>query len=232
MSDRTGTITATDQLSLSGLWVPQNNQIQYTYQIARMTNSDGDYLKFSDAFDEVFNCTSVYKYNSTTDLGNALSLIYLGSVKNGWLITNITVETNWNDYPVVTFTSHNHLSNAHTDNRNKYTWPTELTAKWLGDVGAIDLSGNADDDTGVCIQSSTATFSLNHVDENCGGTGSHWVGDNIQCECQIVDNYVGAPDAFAALSASWRLIEENWSDSNEEFEKSSCTQIRPVTRNA
>ena len=226
MADNQPTIAASDLFTLGGFFIPQNSTLTDENSFAEMVKANGDTEKFSSAFDDITTAVVEYRFNADTGLGAALPNI--GDLGNVYHITELVVETSWENYPVIRITGHNHDNNAHIDDRNEYAIPTEIASILTGAQGAYDFSGNAEN-TVSCIQSSTFTLSADHVDANCN-TGEHFVGQLIHARAETVDNYVGISVSVAALSASWRIESFEQSDSNTEFDTSTFTQFRGVSR--
>lgn len=212
MSDQNVALEASDIFGLGGNFIPQNSQLSTENSYARMIKANGDFEKWSSTFNQITNATCPYKYNADTGLGAALPNI--GSVTGGYLITEIGIETVYNDYPTITITGHQHEENPHANDRVQYT--CSITGDFTGAIGAYDLAGLAADE--VCATRSTYTMAINHIDAECG---DHWVGQNVQGTESCTVEYIGHIAVFTV--AGWVVRTYVISDSNEAFDTSSIT---------
>jgi len=219
MSDQAVLLEAGDKFGLGGNFVAQNSDTTTDQEWARMLNSNGKWLKWSNEFNAITNVTVVYKYNATTGLYSALPL--LGAVSNSIIITGIDIESVHDDWPTITITGHNHTANAHENDRNTWDLSSFLTLA-TGAFGAYDWAGLAADE--VCAQRSTISASVNHLDENCDH--EHWVGQNIQAQLTATVEYIGP--ITAPSIENWNVSSWHNGDSNEAFDKSSITIERPL----
>jgi hypothetical protein len=156
-------------------------------------------------------------------------LPYVGSVENTIHIDSITISTTYNDYPTITISGHNHAGNAHTDNRTEYAPYSSVITALTGAVGAYDFFGKAS--ATVCATESNYTLSCTHVDVECG-TGNHFVGNNILGIEEASVTYVGdswTPRTSPAVSG-WTVTSADSTDSNQEFDTSTITATKLVTR--
>lgn len=222
MADEAVSLSASDVLGLGGNWIPQNSQISTDFSYAEMLKSNGDYQKWSDTFDEIATVNIPYRFNADAGLGAGLPNI--GSIHNGYHIDGYTIDTTHNEYPMVTFSAHQHGVNPHIDDRVEYALPAGLIALALGSLGAYDWAGLAADE--VCGQSSTLTMSLNHIDENCDS--DHWTGQNVQGVVECTVNYIGNITSFTV--AGYTVTNYTINDSNEAFDTSSITFSDYLTR--
>ena len=223
MADAAVTITASDAFGLGGLWIPTDTSISTDWTYASMKSADGDFLKFSDTFDEITTVTTNYHFNADVGLGAAIP--NLGSVEGGWLITDIAIASTHDDYPVITLTGHNHGENPHIDDRNEYALTADMIAIITGAKQAYDLAGLAG--AAVCATGSTLTMSLNHIDANCD-EGDHFVGQNIEAMESMSVDYVG--EVGAVVIADWTNTNITINDSDGDFDSSTVTADRLLTR--
>ena len=221
MTDEAISLEASDVFGLGGLWIPQSSTLSTENEYATMIKANGDYEKFSATFNDVTNVTNPYKYNSDSGMGAALPNV--GSVENGYLITELVVESIYNDYPLVTFTGHQHGANAHADDRIEYA--CSIPASLTGALGAYDLASLAADE--VCATRCTYTLTTNHLDAECDG-GDHWTGNNINGMETVTVEYIGLIAAYTV--AGWTVRSYTLDDSNEAFDTSSITFEKKVTR--
>jgi hypothetical protein len=221
MSDQAVSLEASDVLGLGGSFIPQSSTTTTNQEWARMTAADGKWLKWSNEFNDMTEVSVTYKFNAIIGLPAALP--NLGAVSNGYLITEIGIESTYNDWPTITFTAHNHGTNAHIDDRNKWDLSTEL-ATATGAFGSYDWAGKAAG--AVCATRSTITASLNHVDAECSG-GDHWTGQSIQAQLSATVEYVGAPLASTTVTG-WNTASFAYDDSNENFDTSTITIEKPL----
>ena len=214
MADEAVALEASDVFGLGGLWIPQSSTLSTENEYAQMIKANGDFEKWSSTFNALTNITNPYKYNADIGMGTAMPNI--GAVCNGYLITEMSVESIYNDYPTVNFTGHNHGENAHIDDRTQYAVSIPLLL--TGALGAYDLASLAADE--VCATRSTYTISVNHLDAECDG-GDHWVGQNLQGMESITVEYIGHIDTFTV--DEWTVRNYTLDDSNEAFDTSSIT---------
>lgn len=226
MADAAVYIEASDVFGLAGSFLPQSASRSTELAHAKMKSSNGDYHKFSGTFNSVENVSVVYKFNSDGGLGNNLPAV--GSVENGYIVTSVSVSTTFDDYPEITVEGHQHAVNAHTDNRNEYSIPDDMKSILTGAVGAYDFSGLASDPT--CVQTSTYTLAVNHVDAECG-TGNHWVGQNVEGMESMEVNFIGLNTTYV-LGDDWVITGYTADDSNDDFDTSSISAERLVLRDA
>jgi len=139
------------------------------------------------------------------------------------MISEIGIETTYNDYPTINFSAHQHGENPHIDDRVEYA--CSIPGSFTGAIGAYDLAGLAADE--VCATSSTYTLSVNHLDAECDG-GDHWVGQNLQGMESCTVNYIGHIGLFVV--AGWTVRNYTIDDSNEAFDTSSITFEKYLTR--
>lgn len=226
MADAAVNLEAADVLGLASNWLPQNSSIVTDQDYGPMTKADGDFARFSDVFNNRDAVTIPYRWNAVTGLGAALASL-CGSVSNGYLITEISIESVYNDWPTINFTAHNHANNAHSGSSYPtYSPGTGMAALLTGAFGAYDLAAKGAAD--ACIQRSTYRIFLNHVDAECS-TGDHFVGTNIQGQEEISCQYVGLIATPTTL-ASWTVTSAEATDSNEEFDTSTITATRLLVR--
>ena len=221
MTDKTVALEAADVLALGGNWIPQSSSVGTTQQNVKMVKANGDYQKFSSVFDVITEVTIPYTFNATIGMGAALPSI--GSVSNAYLISEVSIDTNWDAYPTANFTAHQHGANAHADDRNVYACSVAGTI--TGAQGAYDFAGLAAGN--ICIQSSNYTLSMDHIDANCS-TGDHWVGQNVKGMESITCNYIGTLATF--VIAGWTVTGYNIDDSNEAFDVSTISAEKLLTR--
>ena len=220
-ADKAVDLAAADVLSLGGNFIAQSSSIATENSYATMLAANGDIEKYSSTFNALTTVTIPYRFNADTGLGAALPAG--GKVSNSYCITEIGIETTYNDYPTINFTAHNHGSNAHADDRNTYA--VSIPASFTGAIGAYDLAGLAADE--VCATSSSYTLSMNHVDAECS-TGEHWTGQNIQGMESCTVEYIGQIATFTI--ADWTVTGYSINDSNEAQDTSSITFIKLLSR--
>ena len=223
MTDKTVALEAADVLDLGGNWIPQSSSVSTSQSNIKMVKANGDYQKFSSTYDVITEVTIPYTYSAITGMGAALPSI--GAVENAYLITEISVDTSWDAYPIANFTAHNHGANAHADDRNEYAPSAAIQSAITGAQGAYDFAGLASGN--ICVQSSNYTLSLDHVDANCS-TGDHWVGQNVKGMETISCTYIGTLATFTI--ADWTVTGYNIDDSNEAFDVSTITAEKLVLR--
>lgn len=236
MADAAITFGATDIFDLAALntnFVAQSssNDDQSTY--ATIVGADGDVDVRSSAFDEQNRVTGTYKWAATSGLNTELALneLRVGSVHNGYLIDSITFNTSNEDFVEIVIEGHNHDDNAHADTEhNEYSFPAGVVAQLTGAFGGVDFFNN--ESSTIACQSSSYTLSAEHVDVNdC--TGDHFAGETFKgIESATVD-YVGdTPSGATAggMDAAWNVTSINASTGNEEFNTSTVSAERDLTR--
>lgn len=224
MADIAIALEAADILSLGSNWVGQSTTLATNQQTAEMVKADGDLEKYATPFDAIDAGTVSYKWSSATGLGTAMSSL-LGAVQNAYMITEMQIETVWNDFPTINFTFHNHGANAHTTG-NAYAVPADMIAILTGAFGAYDFFGKASATTSI-VNASYAIL-LDHIDEN-GATGDHWVGTNIRGREEATCTYLGNAATPTTVSG-WTITAADTTDSNQDHDKSSITGQRIVLR--
>ena len=117
MTDQSVDLQASDVFGLGGSFIAQSSTIATSLDYASMLKANGDWEKWSSTFNQLDEVTVTYKYNSDTGLGAALPEV--GSISNSYCITEISVETVYNDYPTITVTGHNHDENAHAGGKQR-----------------------------------------------------------------------------------------------------------------
>ena len=221
-ADKAVGLEASDLLSLGSQWIPQSTVRSKDYDWARMTKANGDFHMWSDEFGGMMNLTSVYRWGDTVGLGAALPNV--GSVSGGYMITEMNIETVYNDWPTITFTAHQHDENVHSGGV-QYEPSTEIQSIVTGALGALDYASLAASE--VCAQSSSYTLSVNHLDEDCS-SAEHWTGNNIQGVESVSINYIGLIGTFTV--GNWWTSNYSLNDSNEAFDTSSITMEKYLTR--
>jgi hypothetical protein len=226
MADKVVSLEAADVLGLASNFIPQGTTITTEQEHADMIKANGDIQKKSTPFNQMDSFTAPYRWNADTGLGTALQSL-LGSVQNGYLITEIAVATTFNDWPTITFTAHNHAENPHSAGLAIYDIPADIRAILTGAFGAYDFAGKAAGD--VCVQSGDYTIRLNHIDAECA-TGNHWVGSNVRGEEELSVQYLGNIATPTTL-AGWTVNSADTTDGTEAHDTSSITAVRAVLRN-
>jgi hypothetical protein len=235
MADKNVGLTASDLFNLGGNFVAQSSTKGDTAEYASMLAANGDWIKWSELFNNLYAITVTYKWNAIAGLGAALPNV--GSVANSYLITELGIATNYKDWPTITVTGHQHMSNTHVAGLPEYAVPADIIAVCTGQFGGYDFLGaigtvtTAED---ICVTDSTYTLGMNHIDAECTG-GEHWVGTSVQGKESANVNFIGRITLPAALTEAW--IGNDWfsisasnDDSNADFNKSNITAERIVTR--
>lgn len=220
MADKYVDLEATDRFDLGGLFVAQTSSLSSDLSHAKMKKANGDYQKFSDTFNITETVNVSYEYNADSGLSNDLP--FIGSIQNGWSITSINVETATGEYPKINIEGHNHSVNPHdaVNQLNQYG----VTLVIDGALGADDFAGLAVTALAdACIQSSSYTLSVNHVDAECGG-GDHFVGQQIEGMEAITCNYIGLIGDKTLIG--WTVTNYGDDDSNADFDTSTISMER------
>ena len=227
MADKIVALGAADVFGLGSSWIAQDSDIANVQAFAEMLKADGDVQKYSAAFNNVINVTVPYKWSEVTGLGAAIGAL-LGSIQNAYIITEIRIDTVFNDFPLITFTGHNHAANAHAASPalQTFSMPADMIAIATGAFGAYSWSAKSTGD--VSVVGSTYTLNLTHVDAD-GSDGNHWVGENIRGLETFTDNFIGNAGTPSTV-AGWSVDAWNNPDSNSEFDTSSITAHRLVLR--
>jgi hypothetical protein len=221
----TGNIEASDVFGLGGNFIAQNASGSIDKLHAKMKKADGDYEKFSTVFNEQTNQSAVYSFNADTGLGAALPSI--GEIKNGYVITEIGVDSAFDTYPVITVTGHKHKDNTDIQT-NLYAVSVAMQALMTGAVGAYDLLGLATG-TDSCVTGSTYSIGVNHIDDACGD-GGHWFGTSIEGMETINVTYIGFTAFTEDLVSDYTITNYTFDDSNEAHDVSSATGEKLVVR--
>jgi len=236
MADKNVSLLASDLFALGGSFVAQSSTKNDTAEYAAMLAANGDWIKWSELFNNLYSITTVYKWNAIVGLGAALPNV--GDVKNGYLITELGIATNYKDWPTITVTGHQHYANTHVDPLPQYAVPADIIAVTTGQFGGYDFLsaiGTVTTAEDICVTDSTYTLGMNHIDAECSG-GEHWVGTNVQGKETVNENFIGRITLPASLTVAW-LGAAGWyattatnDDSNTDFNKSNITAERIVAR--
>jgi len=222
-------LESSDIFSLGGSFIPQGSSKTQNNEYATMIKANGDWQKWSDTFNSIDNISATYKYSGEADLG--ADLPHIGHVSNGYLITELSISTVYNDYPTITVTGHNHAGESdHVDGMVEFSVPADIIAILTGDYGAYDFTDKYDIDD-VCTADSTYTLSMEHIDAACGD-GNHWTGANLRGKEAMSVNFIGVIPDYPATIDGWTVTSTVISDSNSEFDKSSISAERIVAREA
>ncbi len=226
MSIQVVDFTASDILALGGDFIPQNTRNNTTQQHANMHKANGDIQKKSTPYNQMNNVTVPYRFNADTGLGAALSAL-AGSVKNGFLITAIRVETQDEDWPMILFTAHSHAAHSEADGDvAKYDIPSDMTTILTGAFGAYDFAGK---ETGT-IQCSRSIYeiTIDHRDRG-GNDGNHWTSYNRSAEEHIECEYTDDIATPTTLTC-WTVEGADDNDDNDDFDNSRIAAVRAVAR--
>ena len=237
MADAAITFGATDIFDLASLnanFVAQGSSNDDQATFATIEGADGDTDLYSGAFDEQNRVTGTYKWAATSGLNTELTVgdFTVGAVLNGYHVDSITFNTSNEDFIEIVVEGHNHDDNVHADgDLNEYSIPAGIISLLTGAFGGVDFFGN-EGATTAC-QRSSYTISAEHNDVNdC--VGDHFAGHTFKgLESASVD-YVGDTPAGANLTVPdtvvWNVTSINANTSNEEFNTSTVTAERQVTR--
>jgi len=215
MSDKVIDLHATDRCALAGDFVPQESGITTSRTYGEILEADGNVLVWSNILGQTTAANCTYKYNNSTGLYSALPK--LGALGNAYIITSITINSIWNDWPTITIEGHNHQYEPHINDRNQWDLSTFLTLA-TGEFGVYDWAGLAAGEIGAINSSITA--SINHSDID-SYTGNHWNGQNITGKLSATINYIG--EISNPIVADWLVIDYNNDDDNESHDKTSVT---------
>ena len=236
MADAAITFGATDVFNLAALnasFVAQSSSNDNQSTFATLVGADGDTDLYSGAFDEQNQVSCTYRWAALTGLNTELTVgdLNVGAVLNGFLVTSITFNTTNEDFIEIVVEGHNHDDNVHVDAAmNEYDIPAGVIAQLTGAFGAVDFFNN--ESATICCQSGTYTLSAEHVDVNdC--VGDHFAGHTFKGIENASVDYVGATPAGAVAAGAdpaWNVTSINSGTGNEEFNSSTITAERSVTR--
>jgi hypothetical protein len=176
----------------------------------------------------VASCPYIYTGAGTeTTPGNfdgliPLTYLVVGSIMNGYHVDQISVVYSNGAWPVVTFSGHNHTTNAHTVAGVTYTPPASLLACGFGCPEALTNSAAAVSSP----VSMTYTLACEHTDV-LGKTGEHLSGANHGGMETLSIQHYGTP---VLDTAGWVVTSGAASDSNADFDQTATNLTRAITR--
>lgn len=217
-------LEAADTFALGSNWIPQNTTATISQEHTEMIKANGDTVKFSSVFNVLTSVTTTYAWNALTGLGAAFPKV--GEVKNAYLITEISGSSNYNTYPEIVITGHQHAENPHVAN-NEFSVPALIQTAFTGAHGAYDIYAKAS--AVACALESNFSLTANHIDQDCD-TGNHFVGQTINGLVTASVTYSGIVDTPLVV-AGWVVTSvEPGNDSNAAFDISTINAEQFVLR--
>jgi hypothetical protein len=206
MADATITFGASQVFGdLSG-WSEQNTSLNKTSQRASVLGLTGNEVA-GKLYDEKTEASASYQANVD---GSAPSLpANIGALLNSaYILTGISVSTNWNAHVSMDLTGHNHTDNAHAASPALNSVAHSITL--TDGFGSTDfLGGTAGDNASV--ESSTIEITCQHEDKN-QGDGKHLVGENYNPMITTTVTWTGEPTS--SNDGTWDQVEEITNSTN------------------
>ena len=199
---------AVDVFGIGGNWIAQNNKNNDVSDRASGLKANGD-----EAASKMFNGRNEISvpYKCFVETGN-LTLPNVGSVSNGYVITQVVLAPAKDNFPTMTVTGHQHDSNAHTA-LNEYAATLTIPAQF--GIPTMFSQSNA-----ACGKVSMSyTLACDHIDET-GGTGDHLAGQNLNGRETLALEYIGTPSH--TVPAGWDTLNTEDDGDNTKFDTTSC----------
>ena len=215
---------ATDLFSLGADFKEQNSSNDDQATLAQAQGANGDNCA-NQLHGEMNVVTGNYIYTGATafwpDTAGVVLMPRPGQIRNSWMITSVAIGYTQNNWPTVAVTGHNHDTNAHDTDLAVYSPSIALGAGF----GCPDLLTNTAAATSQAV-SESYTLAADHVEAD-NAVGDHFAGATLNGKETLSSEYVGTP---TLTDTGWYLTSSPAGDSNTEFDTTSVSYEKPVTR--
>ncbi len=220
MADKAVGLGATDIWALGADFACQDTSGStgdQSQDIVTVLDGDGDQAA-QTGFENKTEFRASYKYTGT-DLASDLA-VKIGEIVESKFIDNISIKFETRAAVTVDISGHQHDTNPHvTGATGTFDGFDMILSTLIGSSvagwGVPDDKPLVNSDTDSIVTSMTLNFILEHIDDDDGVAGAHWVGSTINGHVECDMEFLGEP---TLVTTGWLQASKGPSEGNQKHD--------------